>query len=84
LLKAPDEMVLVYPNPTQDFVTIDPGLFNATAVEFFDTANKSVYKKESESPFQSLQIDISRWNQGVYLIAIGSDEKRIWRKLVKY
>lgn len=75
--------VNIFPNPAHEIVNIDGGQYKMLGVEFFDNNNKSVFRKEFPYPVTTVQVDISSWPTGIYIISLWSDEKRIWRKLVK-
>ena len=83
-LESPQELILIFPNPAMEIVQINFGAFNAEGIEFFDSSNKSVYRAAWSYPVSSIQADVSGWIPGVYLVSIWSNEKRTWRKLLKY
>ncbi len=83
-LTPPDRALTIYPNPAKGIITIDTGPFTAHRMEVFDNAGQLVFKKEFEGSTNILQVDVSAWSSGVYVVSIWCDEKRIWQKLVKY
>ncbi len=83
-LEDPSDIVRIYPNPVQHVVQIEAGVFSLQGIEFFDISNKLIYKREFTGTPASIQVDVSHWEPGVYILSLWSEEKRIWRKLVKY
>ena len=75
-------LIRLYPNPARDIVHVDVGAFKAIGIEIFDTNNKLIYRRELNDQ-SSVQVDVSNWSPGIYLTSIWSEEKRIWKKLVK-
>jgi Leucine-rich repeat (LRR) protein len=83
-LSPPEEALSVYPNPAKGVVVISTGPLNANAIEVYDNAGQISFSKTFDRPENKIQLDISSWNSGMYIISILSDDKRIWQKLVKY
>ena len=62
----------VYPNPASDLVSIkgtNGSLFNR--VQAFDITGRIVYASDASG--SSLSIDVSNWNNGIYLVQIATD-----------
>ena len=62
----------VYPNPASDLVSIkgtNGSLFNR--VQAFDITGRVVYASDASG--SSLSIDVSNWNNGIYLVQIATD-----------
>jgi hypothetical protein len=78
------DIVRIFPNPVQEVVKIETGSFTPLGIEFFDTSNRLIYRKQLDNPLPIIQIDVSGWAPGIYLVSLWSDEKRIWQKLIKY
>lgn len=72
----------VYPNPTQDFVQIRTNeQFKEAELSVFSAAGKQVFTE----PFTgNNQIDVSRWNKGVYIIQIIGTEAVGNQQLIVY
>lgn len=83
-LSPPDEAMSVYPNPARGVVMISTGPLNVNAIEVYDNAGQISFSKTFDRSENKIQLDISSWSSGVYIISLLSDDKRIWQKLVKY
>jgi len=62
----------VYPNPASDLVAIkgtNGSMF--TSVQAFDITGRVVYA--SDATGNSLSIDVSNWNNGIYLVQIATE-----------
>jgi Leucine-rich repeat (LRR) protein len=84
VLVPPDESTYIFPNPAQGIITVEAGSLKPTTITFFDNNSKLMFSKEFENAFDRFQLDISSWSPGIYIVSIGSEDKKIWRKLVKY
>jgi hypothetical protein len=73
----------VYPNPSQDFVTIDlpSNLENNTSIKVYDFSGKQFLSKELNGVENSL--DVSVWQSGVYLMQITYEDTSITKRFVK-
>ena len=71
----------VYPNPAQDFVTIDlPTNIESTSVTVYDFLGKEILTQDLAS---KNTIDVSAWQTGVYLIQLANDNTSITKRFVK-
>lgn len=72
----------LYPNPTADNVTIDVwGGKNEGVLEVFDMKGTKLYK--STYGFDKQELNMSDYNQGVYLIRVSDGESAISLKVIK-
>ena len=73
----------VYPNPSQDLVTIDlpSELKNDVTVTVLDSQGKQVETQVINS--NSNTLNVSKWQAGVYLIQIEHEDSRIVKRFVK-
>ena len=75
---------MIYPNPTNNFITIE-GLFNGkTKIEIFDNLGK-IIKNFSviSNGFAVETIDLSEIKNGIYFIQISNSEGNTIKKIVK-
>ncbi|WP_083478210.1 choice-of-anchor V domain-containing protein [Lacinutrix himadriensis] len=73
--------IKVYPNPVQDFVTIDlPVNLENTKVTVFDFLGKQILVQDVTA---KNKIDVSVWQSGVYLVQIKNDKASITKRFVK-
>jgi uncharacterized hydantoinase/oxoprolinase family protein len=62
----------VYPNPASDVVAIKGTNGSTfTSVQAFDITGRAVYA--SDATGNSLSIDVSNWNNGIYLVQIATE-----------
>ena len=77
--------IKVYPNPTSSVVNIsgDVNVLVGSVVEIFDTTGKRVF--ESNSVFGNYQpsIDVSNFDQGVYIMTISKENAKSTYKFIK-
>jgi hypothetical protein len=71
----------IYPNPTQNTITIEQPFSENTMISIFDITGQMVIQKKMESPVQ--QIDISSFPNGSYFIQVKSNNKTEFGKIVK-
>ena len=73
----------VYPNPSQDLVTIDlpSELKNDVIVTVLDSQGKQVETQVINA--NSNTLNVSKWQAGVYLIQIEHEDSRIVKRFVK-
>jgi hypothetical protein len=73
----------LYPNPTNSILNIEikNELSNGT-VEVYDMLGKQIFKLTITSNNVS-KIDVSNWNNGLYLVKISSDESIETKRFVK-
>ena len=83
-LTPPDAVLSIYPNPGRGIVTISTGPLAANSIEVYDNAGQVSFRHSFDQPETKIQLDISSWNSGIYIVSIISNDKRIWQKLVKY
>jgi hypothetical protein len=81
-----DRNVQVMPVPSRDYVNITFRDFNASDVkiEVTDMVGKIVLNKTIQNVFddQTETLNVTSWNQGVYMIKITSGNNSIVRKIV--
>lgn len=72
----------LYPNPSQDFLTILlPNEIATGSINLFDYSGKSIKSKQINSNNNTL--DISRLSQGLYFIKLNSEGKTGIKKVIK-
>jgi hypothetical protein len=73
--------ISVYPNPANEFVTIRSAHPEHMSVEITSSKGQLISRKEMDGT--TLQLDLSSFRQGVYVITIRSKDFLITRKIVK-
>ena len=76
----PTNSISIYPNPTQNELTIDGGDLQINRVEICDLAGRAVFGQPQGSP---LQINVSALPAGIYLVRIHTEKGIVTRKVVK-
>ncbi len=77
-----EEFLHIYPNPTNDIVTIqtnDPGLYS---IEITSLNGQLIYSFISNRASQ--QVNLSPYPKGVYFVTVKSNISTITKKIVKY
>ncbi|MCB0850731.1 MAG: aryl-sulfate sulfotransferase [Bacteroidetes bacterium] len=81
-----DIEMMVYPNPTSDKISIDlTEVIRIDGIEVFDFSGRLVWeKKEKSTNFtQNLQINLSSYQNGMYLIRLTSNGKSLVKQVLK-
>ncbi len=80
-----DFQVSFYPNPTQDLITVNTGILNATNYTFslIDVFGKTVFNTKFTTASLEKQFSIAQFPSGVYLAVLETDQNRITKKIVK-
>jgi subtilisin-like proprotein convertase family protein len=65
--------VLIYPNPTSSYITVDLGDLNGvnTNIKLYDSSSKLVFEKQSSS---TLMIDVSTYAEGLYTLELSTSD----------
>ncbi|MGC4040528.1 MAG: T9SS type A sorting domain-containing protein [Flavobacterium sp.] len=75
--------ILMYPNPTADRVTISSNsIEKITAVSIYEVTGKKIHTSKNEA-LSTVNIDISRFSKGIYLVEITSESNlKLIKKLI--
>ncbi|MEI6595182.1 MAG: T9SS type A sorting domain-containing protein [Bacteroidota bacterium] len=85
---SPYQQLKVYPNPVNDFLTIELNDIqtNHNNINVFDATGRNVYSKEFSKPTiytTTERIDLSIFPKGLYTVVLKTDEKTSIRKVLK-
>jgi hypothetical protein len=72
--------IKVYPNPTNQHINIE-GLERGTKVMLFNAAGQQVYSEQSSG--RNMNIQLSGYNSGIYMIRIEHEGKVFTSKIIK-
>jgi hypothetical protein len=75
--------IKIYPNPTNDYIAIDfkdPSIIQKVCL--VDVVGRQLYFQEGQIPNQ-LQIDMSKYNDGIYLLNIQTEKNTVTKKVIK-
>jgi hypothetical protein len=82
-----DIEMAVYPNPVRDILNVGYATGEARSAELLlmDQSGRLVQRQNllSSSDLATLQMDVSRYPQGIYFLHLVTDQKRISRKFIK-
>lgn len=77
--------LIIYPNPTSKYVNINYSSDNANniIVEIFDIIGEKIYSEEFTNTRNLYkQLDLSKYNKGIYLLRIINNDGQIIRKII--
>ncbi len=71
--------VKVFPNPTSDFLTIEFPQFNTNNIQLqiHNVDGKNIFEQKIESTQAELQLDLSHFSDGIYMVSILENNQRI-------
>jgi hypothetical protein len=77
--------ISIYPNPTSGKFTIDNGQLTIKNIEITDITGKTIqsFSNFQISEFSNLEIDLSGFESGIYLIKISTDTNIYTQKIIK-
>ena len=80
-----DLVYKVYPNPTNDkvYIDINSAELNGTEMRITDINGKVLVRKQIQSNEGKIEIDMSSFKSGVYLLKSGNNKKSVIRKLIR-
>jgi len=79
-----NEDVYIYPNPTNQNITVSFGTNKVNTIEIYNQTGQAVYSKQlRKTAFAYESFDISRLQQGVYFVEIFTDNGILTRKIIK-
>lgn len=73
----------VYPNPTRDRITIESNV-DVKSVQIFSITGALVYSKPAVAVGEANEIDMSEFNNGIYVLVVNDGNKRHTIKVVKH
>jgi len=73
--------IILFPNPTNGLFTIS-SINSLGAIKIYDLSGKCVFTSDPVSDQTSIQVDLSGYSPGVYIININDGQKAISRKVV--
>ena len=73
--------IRIYPNPTNDLLTIETGIVGQHSIEINSLNGQLIFNGKMEGITH--QIDLSSFRKGVYLITIRSNDLVTTRKIIK-
>lgn len=77
-----DNQIHVYPNPAQDFVTVEfPEMHKINTITLTDLAGTEIQKFDTFN--NTMTIDLSKFPSGIYLIYIYTKDREIVRRIIK-
>ncbi|MCJ8292263.1 MAG: T9SS type A sorting domain-containing protein [Crocinitomicaceae bacterium] len=69
---------LIYPNPTENLLTISTESINAMSIEILSLGGEIIMNESINSKLQT--IDVSNLDSGVYIVFVSSDSGEKWAK----
>ena len=75
--------ISIYPNPAQDWLTIDMGTNTISEVQILSLDGREVMSVEPELGSENIQIAVSDLKEGIYLLQVSAQGEVLRRKIVK-
>ncbi|MDD2965150.1 MAG: T9SS type A sorting domain-containing protein, partial [Bacteroidales bacterium] len=75
--------ISIYPNPTSGKLTIESGQWILRNIEITDITGKIIINYPSSMKNSNLEIDLSGFERGIYLVRISTDKEVFAAKIVK-
>jgi hypothetical protein len=77
--------ISLFPNPAENELTIESGLFNGTQVivSLYNVAGEKIFCRKIEKALHTLSIDISGFTKGAYTIEVEAGEKILRSRFIK-
>lgn len=75
------DKLIVYPNPTKDFLTLKNIPSDPFSLTLFDASGKKIWCQSYQSP---QRIDVSTYSKGSYFLQYHSHGKSIMKQFIKY
>jgi uncharacterized repeat protein (TIGR01451 family) len=75
-------MLSIYPNPSNDYISIQYNLPEKPQVEIFTMQGKSVFRTKADSN-SSIKIDVSGFPSGLYFVKVKSEKGILVEKFIK-
>jgi hypothetical protein len=76
----PEELILIYPNPTRSTVRIFRNSNDCSEVWICDIYGKIIYKTPM---YDEIDIDLSNYDSGMYIVSILGENTKLTRKILK-
>ncbi len=73
--------IVLYPNPARDFITIANSNETISAINIYDISGKKIYSM-TENSVNEININVTDFAEGLYLVEIVSDNQKAIKKLV--
>ena len=81
-LTTTNPLVVIYPNPTKDWINISNQRGNIELVQITDL-NGRLLKSQEFKNLSKAEINLSDFQAGVYLMNVFSDKEKFKRKIIK-
>jgi len=77
-----DINILVYPNPTHDYINIESSSLHNTQIEIYNATGKRIYVNNFIKN-EKIRIDIKNIKNGIYFVKISYNNQHIIKKIIK-
>lgn len=74
---------LIYPNPTNDFISIETGSNIIATVTIIDNSGRVVLENTNNNLSSSLTLDLNSINRGVYTLIIKTNNGDVYKQIIK-
>ncbi len=76
-----EEIIVVYPNPAKDMITVQYDLVTSDAVlEIFEISGRSISKNNLTSNKDKISLNTSKFQPGVYIVVVRQSNGNTWQQ----
>ncbi len=72
----------VYPNPANDFITVQFNTVTAASITLYNSLGQVVYARNTAKPFANYKIDVSGIPQGMYFLQMKNRRETLQQKVL--
>ena len=76
------ESLSINPNPAINYIIIE-NTFGESVLLVHDLLGKEILSQQITNSQNSITLDITTWNKGMYIVQIESKDKNLTRKIIK-
>jgi len=84
LMTTSERDIVIYPNPTSDYVTIDlMQEYNSVELEVLDMQGQFIHKNSYTGLQRSIELDLQQYDEGIYFIRITINNQLLVFRIIK-
>jgi uncharacterized repeat protein (TIGR01451 family) len=79
---TPNNLITVYPNPTEGIFTVDFGGLQVEEIMIYNALGKQILTRKPENRDSSIQINISNQGRGLYFVRFKLNKETLTKKII--